>query len=182
MNRSPDCTLPDAAQPLFFDAVLTPHRSLSPHGFWILMALICAASFLAGIFFVLHGAWPVTGFFGLDVLLLYIAFKASYRSARLRETVKLSAEALVVERVGLSGRRSSWTFQPYWLRIEIDDPPDHGSQLTLSSHGRSLAIGSFLSPEERLEVAQALRAALLRWRDHGREAAVPSVRETSRAV
>ncbi|HEY6336671.1 MAG TPA: DUF2244 domain-containing protein [Alphaproteobacteria bacterium] len=182
MSELPDRIPANATHPLFFDAVLTPHRSLSAEGFWILMALICGVSFLAGIFFVLRGAWPVTGFFGLDVLLLYVAFKANYRSARLRETVKLTTDALVVERVSLSGRRSRWTFQPYWLRIEIDDPPEHDSQLTLTSHGRSLAIGSFLSPEERLEVALALRAALHRWRAAGREAGLPAERETSRAV
>jgi uncharacterized membrane protein len=182
MSDSPDRASSGPAHPLYFDAVLTPHRSLSPEGFWILMALISGVSFLAGAFFVLHGAWPVTGFFGLDVLLLYVAFKANYRSARLCETVKLTVDALVVERVSLSGRRSRWTFQPYWLRIEIDDPPEHGSQLMLTSHGRSLIIGSFLSPEERLEVAHALRAALHRWRDTGCEAALPAERQTSGAV
>jgi uncharacterized membrane protein len=166
----------------FFECVLLPHRSLPSRGFHVMMLALGLVSLAVGIGFVSVGAWPVTGFFGLDVLLLYVAFKANYRSARLRETVKLTTDALVVERVSLSGRRSRWTFQPYWLRIEIDDPPEHDSQLTLTSHGRSLAIGSFLSPEERLEVALALRAALHRWRDAGREVGLPAERETSRAV
>lgn len=149
---------------VLFDAVLMPHRSLSPAGFWLLMALISGVSFVSGMYFMLKGAWPVTGYFGLDVLLIYLAFKASYRSARLYETVKLTEEALVIERVIPSGRRARWSFQPYWLRVEMDDPPEHGSQLTLTSHGRSLVIGSFLSPEERREVAEALRKALCRCR------------------
>ena len=160
MSR-PSSPLPAVAPArVFFDVVLMPHRSLGPGGFWLLMALISGVSFVSGMYFVLKGAWPVTGFFGLDVLLIYVAFKASYRSARRYETVKLTEDALIVERVSPSGRRACWTFQPYWLRVEMDDPPEHASQLTLTSHGRSLVIGSFLSPDERFEVAKALKDAL----------------------
>ena len=110
------------------------------------------------------GAWPVFGFFGLDVLLIYVAFKASYRSGRMHETLRLTENALTVERVGPGRRHRSWRFQPYWLRVEMDDPPEHESQLTLASHGRRLVVGAFLAPEERLEVARALGAALGRLR------------------
>jgi uncharacterized membrane protein len=164
MSSPADGQSPPPAPRVFFDAVLMPHRSLSPGGFWLLMALISAISFVSGMYFVLQGAWPVFGYFGLDVLLIYLAFKASYRSARLHETIKLTDEALVVERIGPSGKRARWSFQPYWLRVEMDDPPEHDSQLTLTSHGRVLTIGAFLTPEERLEVAEALREALRRYR------------------
>ncbi len=143
-----------------FDAILHPYRSLSPLGFVVLMAVVCLVSFSAGIAFLLAGAWPVFGFFGLDVLLIYIAFRMSYRSGRLHETVRLTRHALTVQRVFPSGEVKSWTFQPYWLRVEMDDPPRPDSRLRLASHGRSLVIGSFLTPNERLEVAEALKAAL----------------------
>ena len=147
-----------------FHAILEPHRSLSPRGFVILMAAIVAVAFAAGLAFALMGAWPVLGFFGLDVLLIYVAFKASYRSGRMHESLRLTESALVVERVGPGRRRRSWRFQPYWLRVEMDDPPRHESQLVLASHGRRLRIGAFLAPEERLELARALDAALARLR------------------
>jgi uncharacterized membrane protein len=143
-----------------FDAVLHPHRSLSPAGFVILMSCISAVSFTTGIVFLLAGAWPIFGFFGLDVLLLYIAFRLNYRSGRLYETLHLTRERLTVQRVFPSGETRRWVFQPYWVRVHMDDPPRPESRLTLSSHGRSLAIGSFLTPEERLDVARALSAAL----------------------
>jgi uncharacterized membrane protein len=157
-----------AGEPLLFDAVLYPHRSLSPLGFWLIMGGIAFVSFVAGIAFLLKGAWPIFGFFGLDVLLMYWAFKASYRSGRLHETIRLSREALVIERVQPSGRRQSWRFQPHWLRVELDDPPAHGSQLTLRSHGKALVVGAFLTPEERAEVAVALRRALIELRTPSR--------------
>jgi uncharacterized membrane protein len=145
---------------LIFDAILQPHRSLSPHGFVVLMLAISLICFTAGAVFMIAGAYPVMGFFGLDVLLIYVAFRVNYIAARRYETVRLTEEALVVERVTPNGKRQTWQFQPYWLRVSIDDPPRPDSKLTLSSHGRSLAIGAFLTPGERLEFAQALKGAL----------------------
>lgn len=147
---------------LLFDAVLTPHRSLSPRGFLVLMLLVGGVSFAAGLAFFLAGAWPVVGFLGADVLLIFCAFKLSYRSARMHESLRLTRGALTVERVEVSGRSQSWRFQPTWLQVLIDDPPRHESRLTLRSHGRSLTVGDFLSPEERVDLAKALRQALAR--------------------
>ena len=79
--QSPD-TAPDV--PLF-SAIITPHRSLSSIGFLVLMAAIGIVSFLAGILFLVLGAWPVVGFFGLDVLLIYWAFRINYRARVVRE-------------------------------------------------------------------------------------------------
>ena len=154
----------DPTEPLVFGATLHPHRSLSRPGFVVLMTAIAIVSFAVGVSFVLMGAWPIFGFFGLDVALIWLAFRINYHRARMFETLSLTADALVVERVSHRGRRETWRFQPYWLRVSMDDPPQHDSALTLSSHGRSLVIGAFLSPEERLEVAQALRGALARLR------------------
>lgn len=150
----------DKSEPVVFDAVLTPHRSLPPRGFVILMSAVCAVSFAAGLVFFLVGAWPVVGFLGLDVLLIYLAFRLSYRSGRCYETVSLTRAALTVSRVDARGRGRSWRFQPTWLQVVMDDPPEHHSQLTLRSHGESLSIGAFLAPEERLDLARALRRAL----------------------
>ena len=149
---------------VLFDAVLTPHRSLSPRGFLALMLAIGGVSFAAGMVFFLVGAWPVLGFLGLDVLLIYFAFKLSYRSARGYESLHLTREDLTVRSVDPRGRERCWRFQPAWLQVEMDDPPRHESRLELRSHGRTLAIGAFLTPGERLDLARALRDALERAR------------------
>ena len=159
-------TFPDRpAAPVFFEAVLYPHRSLPPQGFVVLMLVLGAISFAAGVSFVLIGAWPIVGYFGLDVLLVYLAFRASYRSARQHEWVRLTEESLTVERVGLRGERRRWQFQPYWLRVVLEEK-DESNRLILTSHGRQVVVGSFLAPSERKNVAVALRDALARWRRH----------------
>jgi uncharacterized membrane protein len=153
--------------PALFDAVLTPHRSLSPAGFAILMATIAGVGFVGGMAFLLAGAWPVTGFGAIEIGLFYLLFRLNYRSARIRERVRLTADALEIERRLQDGSVRRWSFQPYWLKVDMADPPDTDSKLTLSSHGRSLSIAAFLSPDERLEFANALRAELARLREFG---------------
>jgi uncharacterized membrane protein len=167
VTASPDAQTPTAGAnrriaPVLFDAILTPHRSLGRPGFAILMAVVAAVNIGLGISFTLRGAWPIFGFCGLDVLLFYIMFQLNYRSAHMFERIRLLPDELIVERHDRRGHKQSWSFQPYWLRIAMDDPPDHGSQLVLSSHGRSLAVGSFLTAAERFDLAQALRRALQR--------------------
>ena len=148
----------DAAS--LFDAILTPHRSLPPTGFAILIGIVAAVNIGLGISFMLRGAWPILAFCALDVLLFYAMFRLNYRSARMYERVRLLPGELIVERHDTRGEMQSWSFQPYWLRVAMDDPPRHDSQLVLRSHGRALAIGSFLTPAERLGLAQALRRAI----------------------
>lgn len=150
--------------PVLFSAILHPATSLSGNGFFGLMVALCAVSFGAGIAFTVAGAWPVFGFFGLDILLIYIAFRVSYHRARRYETVRLTANELAVEKIDPNGRTRRWKFQPYWLRVAIDGSPKHDSALTLSSHGKSLEIGAFLTPQERRDVARALEVELHRLR------------------
>jgi uncharacterized membrane protein len=153
------------ASPVFFDAVLYPHRSLPPQGFMLLMLVLSVVSFAAGVSFVLLGAWPILGYFGLDVLLVYLAFRASYRSARMHEWVRLTEDTLTVERVGQRGERRRWQFQPYWLRVVLEER-NETNRLVLTSHGRELVVGGFLAPAERRNLAVALKEALNRWRHH----------------
>lgn len=150
--------------PILFDAVLHPYRSLSPRGFAILMSLLGAISFAAGFSFVALGAWPVFGFLGLDLVLVYFAFRMNYRAGRNYELVRLTENKLSIARGGPRGQHEILAFQPYWVRVEIDDPPSHESQLRLTSHGRSVTIGAFLTPDERLDLARALTAELDRLR------------------
>jgi uncharacterized membrane protein len=149
---------------IYFDAVLRPHRSLSPTGFATLMAAIAGLSFVAGLRFWVLGAWPIAAFLALDVLLIYIAFKLNYRSGRRYETIRLTDQALTVQQVSPQGDATIWRFQPYWLRVDLAEMPDRDGALTLRSHGHAVEIGAFLSPDERHAIARDLTDALARQR------------------
>ncbi|MFA5900215.1 MAG: DUF2244 domain-containing protein [Hyphomicrobium sp.] len=143
-----------------FSAVLYPHRSLSPTGFLVLMAAVGGISFITGMVFLLKGAWPVFGFFGLDVALIYVAFKLNYRSGRLYETVELTPQALKITRVHPTGVEESFDFNPYWVRVRLAERPQGGNDLRLASHGREFAFARFLTDDERRDFSQALSNAL----------------------
>lgn len=144
-----------------FAARLSPYRSLGPIGFNLLMMAIAGMSFVGGLAFWLMGAWPVVGFFGLDILLIQLAFRLNYRAARAYEEVEVTRDNLTVRKVSASGRKREYSFNPYWARLEIDRRPDRLiSALRIASHGRRLNIASFLGPEERETFSSAFAAAL----------------------
>jgi uncharacterized membrane protein len=148
-------------EPTLFEARLKPHRSLSPAGFLAVMAVLAGASFTAGIAFLMMGAWPVFGFFGLDVLLVWIAFRANFRSARAYEDIHVTPSVLSVRQVSASGEAQESEFNPRWVRIETARDEDYGvTRLALVSRGVPLEIGAFLGPRQREQVAQRLAAAI----------------------
>ncbi len=166
MERVTD-TRPLEAPPgaaLHFDARLTPHRSLGSRGFLIVMIFIGVVSFVAGVVFTLMGAWPVFGFFGLDVAAIYFAFRWNYRAARAFETVQLSDDTLKIRKVDAKGNETAWVAQPYWARVQYDKEAEEDVAIDITSHGRCLTVGAFLSPEERLQFGEALRLELDRRR------------------
>jgi uncharacterized membrane protein len=147
--------------PPIFAAVLTPHRSLGPAGFLAVMAVLCACSFISGTIFWLAGAWPIVGFIGLDVALVYGAFRLNYRAARLFEEVEVTHETLTVRKVGADGAVRVFTFNPYWARLEVERKPEWGiTHLGLAARGQRLPIGEFLNPKDRESFAAAFAAAL----------------------
>lgn len=142
--------------------VLHPHRSLPPSGFLIMMVLISLVSFVVGIVFCLLGAWPVFGFFGLDVALIYWAFKRNYRDGREYETVHLSPDLLKLTHVDPWGKREEFEFNPYWARVRCTvDRPDGRTSLWLSAQGKAVRFGKFLTDDERRNFADALAGALV---------------------
>jgi uncharacterized membrane protein len=148
-------------EPTIFSATITPHRSLGRIGFLIVMAIFGGVSFISGVAFLMMGAWPVCGFFGLDVLLLYLAFRLNYRHAAAYEEVKVTPLALTVRKVSHRGIAREWVLNPLWVRLEKIAHEEFGiERLLLISRGRQLAIANFLGPDEKASFATALGNAL----------------------
>jgi uncharacterized membrane protein len=144
-----------------FSARLTPHRSLKPTGFLVVMAFVSVVSFAAGVAFLLMGAWPVFGFFGLDVLAIYWAFRISFRDAKASEEIRMTPSVLYVRRISHRGHVAEFTFNPLWVQLDRKSHAEFGiERLYLVSKGRRIAIGSFLGADEKASLANALMAAL----------------------
>ena len=144
-----------------FSARLTPHRSLNRTGFLVMMAFIIVVSFAAGIAFLLMGAWPVFGFFGLDVLAIYWAFRIYFRRANACEEIRVTPSELHVRRISHRGHVVEFTFNPLWVQLDSKTHAEFGiERLYLVSRGRRVAIANFLGAEEKESFSKALIAAL----------------------
>jgi len=156
---TPDNAVRD--EPTLFSSMLTPHRSLGALGFLVVMLLMGGMCFATGVVFVIAGAWPVVGFLGLDVVLIYWAFRMNYRAAAAYEQVTMTPSALTVRKVSPRGKVAEWTLNPVWVRLDKDAHEEFGiERLFLVSRGRRLSVGSFLGPDEKATFATALGAAL----------------------
>lgn len=145
---------------VFLDVMLQPNRPLLPLGLFLVLAAIAGISFICGVMFVLRGAWPVTPFFGADVALLAWALHVSTREARRREHLILTSGKFILRHVDPRGRETVIEANPYWLRVDHDDPERLGAELALVSKGERLVVGKFLGADERASLADVLRHAL----------------------
>lgn len=144
-----------------FHAILTPHRSLGRQGFVLLMATLATSWLVTGLFFLSKGAWPIFGFFGLDVLAIYVAFKLNYRSARQHEEVRLTRQELLIAKVTPKGERREMRFNPFWTKFDIARHPLIGvTDMRVISRQRFVRIGDFLNPEDKTSFADAFQRAL----------------------
>lgn len=148
--------------PVFFDATLSPNRSLDRRGFAILMAVIVAFNAVVAARFLSLGLWPVLPFLGLDIAAIFAAFLLNYRAGRETEHIWLDRTALWVRSVNARGQARDWSFEPSWVRVAVDEGARPRGRLTITSHGKGVGVAEFLSPRERRDVARALRDALHR--------------------
>lgn len=142
---------------LFMDAVLRPHRSLSLAAFKLMLIVVIAVNAIVAGVFIAHGAFPVAGFLGLDVLALWLAFRWNYRAARREEHVRVSAEQVHVAAIDAKGRAQHWVLNPLWARVGRD-----GRGVLIRAGADQMRVGAFLSPKECDSFAAALGNAL--WR------------------
>ena len=147
-----------------YEISLYPYRSLNKTGFFILMFSLGLISFVAGIIFMIKGAWPVFGFFGLDILLVYIFFKINFRSGKKKEVLILTKNKLIVEFYDSKKISKTYYLDANWLQIHLSKLKNEMSKLKISSNGKSVIVGSFLRHQEKLAVLMSLKKVLKKYR------------------
>jgi uncharacterized membrane protein len=145
-----------------FSALIKPHRSLNGEAYRILITCLCLATLVSSIPFMVMGAWPVAGYFGLDLIALLIAFRVNFRQAQAYEEVVLSYVELVLRQVSPRGETREWRLNPQWVRIERQDDEEFGLRhIAIVSGPTRIDVAGQLSPAERADFLQALEAGLL---------------------
>lgn len=165
-DLSPQAATAQSAQETWFDAALHPNRSLSAKGFRNLMVVVAAITAVSALRFWVLGAWPVAFFFVLDAGLIWGAFKLNYWSGQRREMIRLTRDGLHVAYISPGGRRRTTHLEPYFAKVDVRDRDSHRAEVRLISRGHQAIVGSFLSKDERLEMAAALDEALHRFKNN----------------
>ena len=151
----------DPATERLFDVRLVPHRSLSASNFRILMVVFAAAGVFTSVPFIAMGAWPVAGFMGLDVAILYLAFRVNFDAARAYEDILVTPLELLLAKVSAKGVRREFRFQPAWTRLDKIEHEEFGvMHVALRSRGRSVEVGGFLGADAKADLAGGLVKAL----------------------
>ena len=146
---------------VYMDAVLRPNQSLSERGFAIVMAIVGVVSFATGMMFMALGAVPVIGFFGLDALIFYFLFRASFRKQREETRIIVTASELQLTHTPNKGGEKRVTLPSAFARVELDEPLTTSSWLRIEYGKKAYIIGRFLTLSERKSLANGIRAALL---------------------
>lgn len=164
MNTANTASLPDddgLAEPTLFAVRYQPYRSLDQRGFLVVMIIVAGISFVCGLTFLLMGAWPVFGLFGVDVLAIWWAFRLNFRAARACEEITVTPSLIRLRHVTQDGTVYEEELNPLWTRLNRELHEDYGLQrLTLEMRGRPYVIGSFLHTAQREELADSLALAL----------------------
>ncbi len=158
--------MPAQPQPVLFEAVCTPPRSLDARGMRIIAGFVLVASAMIGLLFLMLGAWPILGFTGLEAALV-LGLLAMHRRWSLRsvEILILTEDRLTIRRTDFQGRREEVRIDPYWARLRLEERPGRVALLVLRQRDQAVEIGKLLGDEQKRDLAGALGEALRRWRD-----------------
>lgn len=149
---------------VYLDAMLRPNRSLSRSAFIVVMGVVAALNAFSALAFIQAGAVPIVGFMGLDILIVWLAFKVCFRDQTQWTRVRVTADALRVDHVNPKGEASNVELPTAFARVELKEPLTAHSWLTLANKSEAYVIGRFLTLDERKSLADAIQDALFRAR------------------
>lgn len=154
----------DSPAIIHFDATLTPNQALSPRAFLIIMGLVGGMSFLGGIMFLSMGAFPVIGWFGLDALAIWYAFRKNFQNLKEETRVQITAETIRLTHARPGKAEREVRLPTAFTRLSLVHPPRRPSELRLAHGQTAYVIGRFLSPRERKSLHEAIEKAIHRAR------------------
>lgn len=137
--------------------LLKRNCSLAPSQLLAVYVSLCVISLGIATYFWAHGATLVMPFAWAELLVVGVALIMYARHAADRELITLRSGRLIVEHLH-GGRVERAEFQPDWVRVEprLDDR----SLIELSGQGQVIAVGRYVRPELRRDLAEEFRAAL----------------------
>ena len=135
------------------------NNSLSSSGRLFVFSFILTVSLgIALAFSLLLGAWPILPFAGLEMVVLYLAFRYIDRHASDYERITIRGDDVAVE-VHEGRKVTRLEMNRSWAQVVC---ARDGSRLALRSHGREIEVGRHLCNAERSDMARELARELHR--------------------
>ena len=129
----------------------------------VLMAVICGICLSIGVVFAALGVWPVLGFMGLDVALIYWAFHSNFRDANRCEDVEISRQHILLRKKSSKGKLTEYLLPQFGTRFMVDRHSEIGiTDMRLENRDRRVSFGYFLNPQDRESFASAFGSAMMR--------------------
>lgn len=141
---------------------LRPNRSMTREGVAALVAIVAILNLSAALVFVVAGAWPILGFLGLDVLIMWWALRKNWADGERYEQIQVQGDELTLRRFPVAGEAREMRFNTRWLRVdlEFDAARELVGRLFLNYRDERFEIGSFLGADDRKSLARALRGVV----------------------
>jgi len=153
------------AEPVLFEAVIVPHRSLSLTGLRVLLAAVLLSCGGSAAAFVAIGAWPVGVFAGAELLLAVFLFHLHMRAARASEMLLLTAQGLRIVHTSPGGAVQTRILPADWMAVRLEERPGRVPALLLRTRDASVEVGRELGEVAKRSLAEALAEALERRRN-----------------
>jgi uncharacterized membrane protein len=148
-----------------FEAVVTPHRSLSQRGIFILLGCLGTASLSVTLLFWYLGAWPIAGFNGVEMAVAALLLRHHARSRRVREVLRLTSNEVQIDRFDINGVHTQASLPAAWLNVLLEEKPGRVPGLFLTTHGHREEVARVLGESQKRDLAEALSGALHRLRN-----------------
>lgn len=140
-----------------FDLTARPNRSLSARGqcYWLILIALAVAILAAAA--ALMGAWPVLPFAGLEIFLVWLAFRVVGRRAGDYESLHLTKNEFRWEiRRGRMVDRLAGNCD--WAEFDVSRAPQRELQLRYGS--KRVQVGRLMTDAQRVELVAAVVAVL----------------------
>ena len=147
----------------FLNIKVYPNNSLSPKGFVLLMIFITIPCIFIGVMFLYMGAWPVLGFMGLEIALIFIFFKILFHKNSFYEHIILDKNKFNISYNHNKKTINTIVLEPTWLQVKINHT---NKSLAITTHGKTIELGKCLALEEKIKLAEAIRKGLINWKNN----------------
>lgn len=149
---------PDAASQRI---VMVPNRSLSSTGLWLFYGSLAVVTLTLGLWFALHGFWPVLAYAVLELLWLGWCQGLCWWRAGYGEQIVITDDAVIVDK-DYRRHREHFEFKRYWAQVVVKVPAArlHSRSLFIRSHGRECEVGRCLTENERDRLERRLASLI----------------------